>query len=395
MQIIDFNEVEAVNFDGNTVNTVILNGKHIWSTMFNFAGIDANGRFEGEVEYTTPVAYAIGKKSFEYYKIITPTPTTQEEVVGKYYLNATTFTEITTSNVSNIELGVTEIFEKVATKSEATHTGKEILYTNCGLNSEYFGLEIDKSYLYGDLVDLGITELIIPNYHNGLPVTTIIGGAFWGWTSDGSSDYYYPTFKIRRIVLGNNVETLEGKSIVQMCNTYSSNIGVVKTNDFVWNNSIKTINTGSIWGLFGENYDLSLPSSVTYFSGEATRGDLLSSLPSYTLNSLTINTVGAFESQKGATYAIGDVGITKSLIFKNTVTSFTGDLLASAGTSSQGTSNIVFEHTDNDTITLNVDSVKTAISCTIYTDNTYIRNYDWAGKNITVTFKSLSEYGGV
>ena len=55
---------------------------------------------------------------------------------------------------------------------------------------------------------------------------------------------------------------------------------------------------------------------------------------------------------------------------------------------------MVFKHTDEDDFVINLTSIKTATVTEIYTDNTYVRNYDWAGKNITAIFYPLSEYTG-
>lgn len=54
--------------------------------------------------------------------------------------------------------------------------------------------------------------------------------------------------------------------------------------------------------------------------------------------------------------------------------------------------NLVFKHTNSDTIILDILAPKNATEITIYTDNDIVKNYDWASKNYTVTFKPLSEY---
>ena len=386
--------VDTVIFNQNNVNLIRLNKDIIWRSsnlsLFNFTGIDANGLYEGQIGYTNAVGYALGKYNYTYYRKIEPIPTTEEEVLGKYYKTydssyATVFYEITADNISSITLGTTEIFEPSGYEN-ATDYVQEINVNNA-LNPESFnGFDFTTKYASkNDIPNLNISEIYIPSTYNGLPITEVLSQAFYGLTYDsGASKYsYYPTEQIKLIKLGSNIKKLNSSAFYRVC----SFVGRDEGNDFILNNKLETINSLSLYGIYDGTYNFALPSSVKQISGEifvqgAVSTNVQPRVNTFTVSSPSINIDG------GTTYSSADQ--TKYLIFTKDVLSISG--VVSKSTTSA--SSVVFEHPADAQITLSISSNKSATPINIYTDNEAVRAYDWATQNYTPTFYPLSDYTG-
>lgn len=356
--------------------------------MFNFTGVDANGLYEGEVGYTTPTEYAIGGWQYEYYKIIEPTPTTKEEVVGKYYYDGITgaYVQATSSVVDGtlpgFTLGTTKVYDKLDTIDTATHSFKVVNEFNNGLNSEYFGgINLGNSYTSEEeILDGGIdiSSIILPSVYKNLPITTILPNAFRGSYSYSNGKSYWILSKTKHFKLGKNITTLLEDSINRVCSYVDDDID----KSFELNSKLKHLGVNSLLGVYGSTSNIILPKSVenigagVFYDTVNTDGENCRLLNTITLLSDFTSTGTSSPIDKNCKY----------LIIESSVHNISGDL--------GGSSNIVFKHGADDEVNLNLNSLKYAASITIYTDNDMVKAYDWATQNYTVTFYPLSDYTG-
>lgn len=231
-------------------------------------------------------------------------------------------------------------------------------YSN-GLNSEYLGVDVtqasEKPYS-----NLGIDNVVIPNSYNGKPITKILNQAFYSRYSDEASTFYYGASAIKTLTLGENVLELGEES----CHWFDG--------ELIFNSKIQTLQTYSLYRVFSGVFDL--PMSIK-FLGSRVFVDRLDKLNVY-------GNVTNINDKKGIYDGIPVVE------FKTSVSEVVGSIC------NVSPCDMVFRHTNSDPLTLNIEAMKSAYETTIYTDNDYVKSYDWASKNYTVTFKSLSEYTG-
>ena len=377
--------------------------------MFNYTPIDSAGKYEHETEYDgTPVAYAIGKytKKFNYYKFTqkTETPTTASGYNTYYVYDESSATYVQCSYSSEVltpewvEVGVTPAYNRTQISSTEELNGQEyvfintsyILEDNNGLNPSYFnGYDFSQvisnasESVYENIEDTwGITTIIIPDTYQGLPVTQILDEAFVAVVHTSQTIEVYPTIVTRYFKLGQNITKLGQRSCKAMCR-----IPVDNTNrSFVLNTKLQYIGQQALNEVFSD-YDITksiplhLPSSVTNIS--ATSFNYISGSGRTYLSELHIYSPTIYLSS--ATYGI--VETINKVIFKSSVSSVSGTL--NTGTTTTNLGVVIFEHSVDATITLNISKEKNAVTLTIYTDCEAVKNYDWATQNYTVTFYHL------
>lgn len=247
---------------------------------------------------------------------------------------------------------------------------------NNALNGEYFGIDVTAEYPSSEPVPDEIENLVIPGKYNGLPVTEINSHGFQGYIEvENAPDIYTIASRINTIKLGANIKTLNQSAFGNMSRSMNEST-------FIFNNVLESLQGGCLHEVFSSSANITLPSSINYIGSGITRG---SGTTSYKINTLTIQ--GSFETPTGSSITLGESA--NYVIFTSTVGSISGRICGGLTTSGF---KFVFEHGVNDNIELNISSPKSASTADIYTDNTIVRNYDWASKNITVTFHSLSEY---
>lgn len=372
---------------------------------FNYIGIDANGYDESNDNYNgNPVKYAIGKYRYEYsrYTIVTPTPTEASAYADKYVYDTSTSAyticsyDSSTSTLTPdwVVVGTTvcytRSFETYDTKQTETSTFK--IYSvntayNGAFNKEYWGNDIDAGY--DDSSDIPVIPelytLILPDVYQGKPVTDIKKASFYGRSLATTGAKWHTAYQIKNITLGENITNIELNGFFMVCRIPEGN-----DRSFTFNNKLETLAQGSLGGVFssGASYgSVTLPNSVTTINAE-TFGPVYGSSYKFPLNKLTI---ASPIISCTASLSYGIVDHCNYVIFENTVTSISGTLKYTANSPSGV---IVFKHSQNQSITLSISKNKSAIACTIYTDCDAVKNYDWASKNYTVTFKPLSEYTG-
>lgn len=315
---------------------------------FNYVGIDANGNDEGLAAYNgTAVAYGIGQLTYTYYRYtqVSPTPTTASDYSSKYVYNTETSSYTACSYYNEtltpswVVVGTTPCYtretETYAVKQTETQTLKfaySSSITNGAFNTNYWGESIRQSY--NDASDIPeITELkklALPTTYRGLPITKILPNAFEGRYSSQDEIKYYPAYQMEKVLISSQSMDLD------------------------------------VYGFYG-------CSSTNIF------------VTSSTLNFYTKGSNGFFDSTSAGSNP-------KSLVLDATVTSVSGSLIKGSQTIVKS---LVFKHSQNDNIALSINNSKNAVSFNyIYADCDVVRNYDWSGKNITVTFKTLSEYTG-
>lgn len=257
-----------------------------------------------------------------------------------------------------------EITESTNSETGEVTQTESIFWDNSnGLNSEYLGVDVtqgsEKPYS-----NLGIDNVVIPNSYNGKPITKILNCAFYSSLSNESGLTYYGASAIRSCTLGENVLEL-GESAFESFNfNYDS--------ELIFNSKIQTLQTYSLYRVFSGVFDL--PVSIK-FLGSRVFVDRLDKLNIY-------GNVTNINDKKGIYDGIPVVE------FKTSVTEVVGSIC------NVKPCDMVFRHTNSNQLTLNIEAMKSAYETTIYTDNDYVKSYDWASKNYTVTFKSLSEYTG-
>lgn len=324
--------IESESSDENKVNAVKINDEPTWMNpaILNYVGMDASGNFEGSSAYDgMTVAYAIGDVGF------------------------TTSTDDEGNEVETV--GYSE---------------------GGGYNDDYFpGVSFFISEFIGEdrpPEQVIPSDLIIPSTHNEKPVLKILDNAFKG--SVVSSNHY---------VYGQcgNIETITIPEGVEELGQYSCGIGS-RAKRISLPESLKRVLEGCF---FMCNTDVILPENVEYLGG-GIKVSFNEAGGAYKAGKCIYYCKNASMTKSG-NGSYGSLDCFKTIIFKNTVESLTGPLFYSSVPST-----LVFEHSSDAEITLNISSLKGATEITIYTDNTMVREYDWAGANITATFLPLSDY---
>lgn len=316
-------------------STKTYSGYKVWeyknTSMFNFTAIDENGKLENDADYDgIPVAYAVGNPSRA---------------------------------------------------------------SNNGLNSEYFnGLNLATQYSnISDIPHLDLETIKIPSTHRGLPVVKVLSYAFRAYIpSDmATNERYLVTYLTKSFILGANIQELETNAIRYLCSLGSYADTGDRSFDFA---NVQKLTQGCLYGVYNiiprhKNYPIRLPNTVTSLHANT----FTDSGTAYPAISKIIISSPSIQCIKSSLSAIADV--LDWLVFNNTVENVSGDLVNSAPDNTYY-KNIVFKHSQNASITLSINSNKSATNCNIYTDCDAVKNYDWASKNYTVTFHPLSEYEG-
>lgn len=411
-QVIGLTTLKSIVFNGNSeIDRLVLNDKLIWekntsTELLNFTGIDSMGRLETDYGYDgNPVEYAVGKGTFIYYYHKYTQETTPTDIDGyndKYVYNkfstfenqysrcwVKTETDGTkTISPSWVMVGTTPIYtmssEVVSFKEPQTDPLYELDHTRWlyeitnGINQELYP-DIDLSASYSSsmyIPDLGITEIIIPDTYNGKPVTQILEDAFYSISIDSQHTYYYVCNKLQSLKLGNNIKILGEGSLKGATEGKDSN-----SKGLILNDCLEDIGYESLVDSLGTSIEL--PASVKTMTGYAVGRNSGSNQVKLTVRSnITYKTS---RSYSGLYDYVGTV------IFEQSVTEVTGNILYLPEGQNK-TTTLVFKHSKSDFINIDVVAPKGATKITIYTDNDMVKNYDWAGKNFTVTFKNLSEY---
>ena len=388
-QLINIGDTEVVKFNGQELNILQLNGKPIWIILgidFNYTGLDSNGNLYGTTDFDgTIVAYAVGKPIITLYKQVSPTPTTQEGYYGYYHMyDEGDYRLIDESNFLSYDIQIGDVCYETTQNIEVAD-GQTIEYPACnGYNSEMYGgydfsipteIYYESVIPYDDETRIVSKILKIPSFNKGLPVTTILDKAFLGLSVGNPFNNCYQARFINDIIFGENITRFNPSSLANIF-YYGVINSIEEKSGFYVPNGTKYIDKAfdSI-GYYNESfYKIILPESVEYYK---------------TGTSTVCKTVII----KSENITIDGEGLTAhdEAAFKKSVNNVSGCLFGSLGAVGI---DFIFEHSDEDNIVLNITSSKTAENANIYTDNTYIRNYDWASKNITPTFYSLSEYTG-
>lgn len=264
-----------------------------YKDYFNYTAIDANGNYEGTAAYDgTAVAYAIGQL-----------PSNGTDSVNSYTANN-------------------------------------------GLKDEFKG---SGSGLIPDETLKKVPDtLIIPDEHNGLPVTTIMSKAFMARENDllGNDKWYQPSF-YKNIVFGKNINTL------------------------------------SYYCFGGMRINIVLPETIRYC------------YPSIMGNKMSINEGGSIEVNSNIVPPASTYGMYSNVpkvIFNRNVTEVKNIL----ATNNDSGAIWVFKHEESDPLTITFNNKpKSATSVTIYADNNVVKNYDWStNANVTATIYPLSDYVG-
>ena len=371
---------------------------------FVYSGIDSAGKYEFEDDYDgTAVSYAIGKRAHEYtyyhYTQIS-TPTTKAGYNNYYVEENGTYTQCVYTSDSDtltpswVVVGSTPCYSRttVVYYDQTTDDPSYVLYSDRttyrydnGLNPEYFsGVNLQQSYSYPSYVpDIGISNLVIPDTYNGKPVTKILDYALYGYFQVPSGSYgddeYYVCCKISTLTLGANI-TYIGKYACQ--NVCVDNIAAANCN-VVFNNVLNNVDEYA----FGTNTFMN--KKVIFPSGASSVTVHSLAFGSKACNKIIFSNSSVNLTVTNASNCLGDA--TDWLVFQSTVNNInTSYFRRITGYKSAA---LVFKQTSGVPFS-SLSSLKSAIAVTIYTDNQDIRNYDWASKNYTVTFKTLSEYPG-
>lgn len=357
---------------------------------FNFTAYDANGYLEGQMNYSgVPVAYGVGKPTISVKE-------TTDEATGE----------------TTIEEHVD--FEK-----------------NNGLNINpiiwiHYVSKTESSDQYNPANPIPV-ELKIPKTYNRLPVRKIFPLALYGVHEETGSGHgnpivgvtLYMPYIIENIDFG-NVTDLCAESIYRLeryhkdSEVYEIPNGIRNLGHDAFSGSISyktsyyTINDSNIQSpglltsskpkvrriIFGSDLE-----SVAFVHSEEKDGTNIDYgiykmphiksarlIPPFQVNTL----VGGVYSEEALPALFSGIS---TVVIRKECLQLSGLIMTTAAATRPTA--LVFEHTDTDNIILDITAdSKTAVEFTIYTDNTYIKNYDWASKNYTVTFKSLSEYTG-
>lgn len=330
----------------------------------NFTGLDANGNMEGQLAFDgNIVAYAVGTPIIT---ITTASDGTQSETIGYNYCNAFNYEYYG--------------FEKPTT-----------LYTyrnETEAKQNPFWYNIPTPVLINPF--FVEPNIVIPKTYKGKPVTKILSNAFIGSEkcfgevgSDRSRMEFQPNAdKFSSFEFGENIDVIDKSAF---CGTA---YGVLLP---IMSNINKTFGGNT----YEKEYNMPNVKEIKTYAFERDFGH--QSIASFKGSKDLVIDDSAFFDCKYALYefsskniSIGEIQNTNGLVFKNTVESV--NLKSNAMSFSNSSCGLVFYHSPTANIILNITSQKTATEITIYTDNNIVKSFDWASKNYTVTFKSLSEW---
>ncbi len=352
--IVNGNEIQKLvvknKLSGELVDIEVLkelNGNVIWQlkeNYLNFTGLDINGNMEGQISFNGEIiAYAVGKPNIK-------------------------------------------ITETVDSETGQTVQNESISYAPCnGYNSKYYdGYDFSKGVNGHPDTQIIDSILIINDFYKGKPVTHILPYAFQGNTSQDQENDYYQASWISKIVFGENITTVLGSAFLE-CGNWTKTTTQGNRVNVILNEKLKYLKD-----CFNFCYidKLVLPKSVKAIQA-----------PFMGCNTLYVNSnIVTFDKDPNSP-GLG-MGANASLytgcktvVFEKIVTDVSGVIYyGGAGSHFVRLENLVFKHSDTDTITLDISAPKEATNIAIYTDNNVVKNYDWSSKNYTVTFKPLSEY---
>lgn len=340
-------DIENVLFNGVDLDVVICNDVVVFKKThyLNFTGLDANGNLYGTKSFTEPiVAYAVGKPKIS---ITDNEDGSQTETIGYPIDN--------------------------------------------GFNSEYFG-GYDFTTDLGDNVNPIQTPesfivpetLNIPEEYLGLPIKKILPNAFAGGipSTAGSTEATYQAKGIREIILPNGLEEIGSGAfsfIRYLDQTNYNKAFLPNTLKVIGDDALRSVRCAYLSGtvVLDSAIEIDLPQNVesvgrAFFEG-AIGNNIIND---YAVSITPTSSNGVFDS-------------INTVRFKNTVEELSGLLFYQYPPST-----LVFEHSANAQIIIDISALKSATEMTIYSDNTIVNNYDWASKNITATILPLSDYQG-
>lgn len=335
--IINISDLENVKFNNNDVEVLIVDGVKVWEKItivddesFNYVGIDVNGKLEGQTGFDgNIISYGIGK------------------------------IEITTSDTG-------------------TQTIKYLVAG--GFSDDYYGYDFRTSVsLNDDAFQVIPDDIVVPSSYKGKPVTHILNNAFSGginYASSGGSSMWNQWSQacyIKSITLPSTLKNI-GNNAIHL---------VQLNKDIVLHEGLETLGSYAIADFTSPSNKLIIPSTVTSFSSSSIIDDGIGNgFSTQFRNNLVIQSPVITLTTNGNTFSYA-----KSVVFESSVQSITGCIAYNNSPKS-----FVFRHTNADTITLSLSKPKSATAVNIYTDNDYIKTYDWASMNYTATFYPLSDY---
>lgn len=340
-------DIENVVFNGVALDVVICNDVVVFekTPYLNFTGLDANGNLYGTTSFTEPiVAYAVGK----------PTIT-------------------------------------ITTNEDGSQSERIVYEYDNGFNSEYFG-GYDFTTNLGDNVNpiqnpesfIVPETLNIPEEYLKLPIKKILPNAFAGGipSTAGSTEATYQAKGIREIILPNGLEEIGSGAfsfIRYLDQTKYNKDFLPNTLKVIGDDALRSVRCAYLSGtvVLGSAIEIDLPQNVesvgrAFFEG-AIGNNIIND---YAVSITPTSSNGVFDS-------------INTVRFKNTVEELSGLLFYQYPPST-----LVFEHSANAQIIIDISALKSATEMTIYSDNTIVNNYDWASKNITATILPLSDYQG-
>lgn len=392
-------------FNNNIVKVLQLNGTSIWQykaydwvdgdDRFYYTGIDENGIYEDMLGYTgVPVEYALGKRTMKAYLPVSPTPTTASGYVG-YFIDLPngkthiTSEEDATTRVENNEiiLGSTIAYKYEDVKSvEGVITQDDIVYgyPDCNAYNVHYYAEkagfVSATDFFNSNSLSNITTqyvesiLTIPNRYKNRPIKRILRNAFKnGESSDASTAGTYNQSRfVKEIRISEGITHIHAKAF------YRCDLGANSSKFLVLPET--TIYLAN--AVFGDaRVYVDLPKGLQNGLGQLSYqggGNCI-----YRCKSLSVSS-----TQEDSTSTVqGFLDYFNTVIFEKTAEVIRAGLFYNSAAKV-----LVFKHDADAQITFNVTSLKAATSITVYTDNEIIKNFDWASKNYTVTFKALSEY---
>lgn len=340
-------DIENVVFNGVALDVVICNDVVVFEKThyLNFTGLDANGNLYGTTSFTEPiVAYAVGKPKIS---ITDNEDGSQTETIGYPIDN--------------------------------------------GFNSEYFGgydfttdLGYDVNPIQNPESFIVPETLNIPEEYLGLPIKKILPNAFAGGipSTAATGEATYQAEGIREIILPNGLEEIGNSAfsfIRYLDQTKYNKEFLPNTLKVIGDEALRSVRCAYLSGtvVLGSAIEIDLPQNVesvgkAFFEGAI--GDNI--INDYAVSITPTSSNGVFDS-------------INTVRFKNTVEELSGLLFYQYPPST-----LVFEHSANAQIIIDISALKSATEMTIYSDNTIVNNYDWASKNITATILPLSDYQG-
>ena len=394
MPLISISDIAGVNLNSVSYDVLKIDGVTVWEKLkddlsFNYVGYDSEGRPDGAVDFDgVAVEYFVGKLKYTYFKQSPNIPTTAEEYYDKWIkpstldLGTTGFIRVTSSNISSyVTVGTTPVYDVVDSKDHADGYNFDSVY--CGaFNEQYYNYDFSTRISPSDPSQQIIPDdIVVPETYKGVPITGICAQAFSGGfevTSSGGSSIwnnYSQAAYIKSIALPKTITdiyasgirlleqltkdivlpeglTILNPSVLNNCSQPSKKYIIPKsallsllTNSIVWDGASSQVSHSNIYTLVIQNPNVELMSNSNAFR-----------------------------------YA-------KTVEFTKDVQSITGCL----GYNGLPT-NLVFRHTNSDAITLSLSKPKSATAVNIYTDNDYLKTFDWSSMNYTATIYPLSDY---